>query len=125
MSERAWNMEGADRGRGAASAVYALYTVAPFTLGLLMLVGAVLAYGAKGGAEGVARPHLDRQIRLFWLVLVLMLPVLALRLIGFVPVLGLPFDALAWVIGGLISIWVVLSSVFGFMRLQGGRPPKG
>jgi uncharacterized membrane protein len=125
LSERAWDTDGADKGRAVASAVYALYTVAPFTLGLLTLLGAFLAYGAKGGAQGVVRAHLDRQTRLFWLVLVLALPVLLLRVVGFIPILGLPFDALAWVLGGLIAIWLVLSSVLGFLRLQSGRPPKG
>ena len=125
MSDRAWNSAEADSGRPIASAVYALYTVAPFTLGLLTLLGAFLAYRAKGEARGVVRAHLDRQTRLFWMVLVLAVPVLLLRVVGVIPVLGWPFDALAWVLGGLISIWLVLSSVFGFLRLQSGRPPKG
>ena len=125
MSDRAWDIAGADRGRTTASAVYALYTVAPFTLGLLTLLGAFLAHRVKGGAQGLVRAHLDRQVRLFWLVLVLAVPVLLLRVFGVIPVLGWPFDALAWVLGGLISIWLVLSSIFGFLRLQSGRPPKG
>jgi uncharacterized membrane protein len=125
VSDRAWDDAGADRGRTTASAVYALYTAAPFTLGLLTLLGAFLAYRVKGDARGVVRAHLDRQTRLFWLILLLVIPVLLLRLVGFIPILGWPFDALAFVLGGLISIWLVLSSVFGFLRLQSGRPPKG
>jgi uncharacterized membrane protein len=138
----------ADRAGGAdralALATYGMLIAAPFTLGLLALLAIIIAYLRRGGAEPLARGHYERQIRSFWMDLI----VLA---IGFIcgwgalgagigaalAASGLPVGnwnpvhigvgaivlALIWLgtwalgLGGL-----VLGSIFGAMRLASGRP---
>lgn len=111
-----------DGGRKAAAAVYVLFGLAPFTGGLTALAGYIVARAVRRDAEGSARDHLLRQGRLFWTGLVLILPVVVLSWIGEIPLLGIPFAFLGWVLGGLVAVWFVLASVFGFMRLRSSRP---
>ena len=117
-------MEGSagDQGRTAAGAVYILFILAPFTGGLTALVGWVVTLAARRGAAGAPREHMGRQARLFWTALILALPVLVLSLVGEIPILGIPFALLGWLLGGLIAIWFVLTSFFGLLRLQRGGP---
>ena len=95
--------------RGKAAAVWVLYLVALFT-GLTLIVGAVLAYVFRGSASPWLRTHYDRQIKLFWwgvfwvVIGVLTIPIL----IGFA-ILGL-----SW-------LWVLVRSVQGLLRVNGGR----
>ena len=56
----------ADDGRMAAIATWALYILSIPSFAVLVLIGLVIAYAARGSASGVARQHLDAQIRLVW-----------------------------------------------------------
>ena len=122
MSRGVEGSAGGDGGRTAAGAVYILFILAPFTGGLTALAGWIVTLAARRGAAGAPREHLGRQARLFWTALVLALPVVVLSLIGEIPILGIPFAFLGWVLGGLIALWFVLTSFFGLLRLQRGGP---
>ncbi len=113
------------QGRVPANAVYVLFLLAPFTAGLTALAGAVWAAKARGGASEPARAHLGHQLGLFWLGLVLALPIAVLSLIGKVPILGIPFGALGWLLGLLLAVWWLWKAGTGLLRMSGGRPPKG
>ena len=112
-------------GRTAASAVYVLYLLAPFTAGLTAIGGVVWAWNARGEAAEPARAHLGHQIGLFWLGLLWAVPIVVLGLIGEIPILGLPFGFLGWAIGGLVALWWLWRAGTGLLRVSGGRPPKG
>lgn len=122
MSDRA---DSSGLGRTAAGAVYVLFMLAPFTGGLTALAGWVVTLFTKAGAEAQPREHMNRQGRLFWTALILILPVALLSFIGEIPILGIPFAILGWVLGFLICAWFVLTSFFGLLRLQRGQPSKG
>jgi uncharacterized membrane protein len=117
--------ERAGRGLNAATAVYVLFLLAPFTGGLTALAGFILAVATRGDADARPREHLLRQGRLFWTGLLLALPVVILSWIGEVPILGIPFAFLGWVLGFLIAAWFVVTSFFGLLRLRSDRSPRG
>ena len=128
-----------------ALCTYGMLIAAPFTLGTLAILAILIAYVRRGGAEPLARGHYDRQIRTFWMDLI----VLGLGLICGWGALGaglgaalvaaglpLPGNWSAVHIGfgaiALGAIWLVLwamglggltlGSIFGAMRLASGRP---
>lgn len=113
------------QGRTVAAAVYILFMIGPFTGGLTALAGWIVTLFSKAGADGPPREHMGRQGRLFWTALILILPVAILSFIGEIPILGIPFAALGWVLGFLICVWFVLASFFGLLRLQRGQSPRG
>ena len=55
-----------DEGKVAALVTWALYILSIPSVGILVLIGLVVAYAARGNASNVARQHIDAQIRLFW-----------------------------------------------------------
>jgi uncharacterized membrane protein len=57
--------------RLAALTGYALMVVAPFTLNSLGLAAVAIGYARRGYADPLTRTHYDRQIRSFWLHLLL------------------------------------------------------
>jgi uncharacterized membrane protein len=111
-------------GRAAALAVYVLFVLAPLTVGLTALGGLLVALKARAGAADPARAHLGHQVGLFWLGLLWAVPLVVLGLFGAIPILGLPFDFLKWVLGGLVALWWWWRSGTGLLRLSGGRFPK-
>lgn len=134
---------GADR--ALALATYGMLIAAPFTLGLLAMLAIVIAYTRRGRAEPVARSHFERQIRSFWMdVIVLAIGFIcgwgalgagigaALAASGF-PMPGnwspAPIGLGAIVLGLIwLGTWglglggLVVGSIFGAMRLASGRP---
>jgi len=112
-------------GRIPATGVYVLFLLAPFTAGLTALGGAVWAWNARSRAELIPREHLGHQLGLFWLGLVLAIPIAIFGLIGEIPILGIPFALLGWVLGLLLAAWWLWRSLTGLLRVSGGRPPKG
>jgi uncharacterized membrane protein len=111
-------------GRTAASVVYVLFLLAPFTVGLTALGGLLVALKTRRDAADPPRAHLGHQVGLFWLGLLWAVPLVVLGLFGAIPILGLPFDFLKWVLGALVALWWLWRSATGLMRLSGGRFPK-
>jgi len=115
----------AGEGRVPALGVYVLFLLAPFTAGLTALGGAVWAWNARAGADLTPRAHLGHQLGLFWLGLVLALPIAIFGVIGKIPILGIPFAAVGWLLGLALAAWWLWRTVTGMLRLSHGRPPKG
>lgn len=111
-------------GRVPAGGVYILFLLAPFTIGLTALGGAVWAWKARPGADAVPRAHLGHQLGLFWLGLVLAIPIAFFSLIGEIPILGIPFAVVGWLLGLALAVWWLWRSLTGLLRLSHGRPPK-
>jgi uncharacterized membrane protein len=134
---------GADR--ALALATYGMLIAAPLTFGSLGFLAIAIAYIRRGRAEPLARGHFERQIRSFWMDLIVVA-------IGFIcgwgalgaglgallvawgfPLPGnwspVPFGLGAFVLGVIWAVtWglglggLVLGSIFGAMRLASGRP---
>jgi uncharacterized membrane protein len=115
-------------GRAPAGAVYILFMVAPFTGGLTALIGWLVGKASKGGADGPALQHLRRQGRLFWTALLWAIPIALLAFVGWltrIVLIGYPLGWIAAAAGFVLSAWFVLTSLFGLLRLQSDRPPRG
>ena len=116
------------RGRAPAGAVYVLFMLAPFTGGLTALIGWLVGKASKGGADGAALDHLRRQGWLFWTALLWAIPIAILGFIGWltrIVLVGYPIGWLAGAAAFILSAWFVLSSLFGLLRLQSDRSPRG
>jgi uncharacterized membrane protein len=124
---------------------YGCLFLATFTLGLLALVGVLIAYSRKNSADPVARSHFKKQIKAFWGDLVL---IVLGALAGYVAIAGglgtlvglsgvkLPggvtVETAGWTTIGLGIAWAVLwvwgflnliiGSLAGAARLAAGRP---
>ena len=113
-------------GKAAALVAWALYILSIPSANILVLVGLVVAYAARGQAVGVVRAHMDAQIQLFWSVfwwtvalwiLILISGVLSLVLIG------IPFLLLFIALWFLVSVWFTVKSVLGLLALLNDRAP--
>jgi uncharacterized membrane protein len=124
---------------------YGCLFLATFTLGLLALVGVLIAYSRSGSSDPVARSHFRKQIKSFWWDLVL---IVAGAIAGYVALAGglgtligmsgvkLPggvtVETAGWTTLGLGIAWAVLwiwgflnliiGSLAGAARLAAGRP---
>ena len=117
---------GQDDGKAAALVGWALYILSIPSANLLVLVGLVVAYAARGSASGLARQHLDAQIQLFWSVflwsviaiigVLVSIPLMIIG-VGFITIIVF---GLAWF---LISVWFTVKSIFGLINLLGDRAP--
>lgn len=113
-------------GKAAALAAWALYILSIPSANLLVIVGLVVAYAARGGATGVARAHIEAQIKLFWSVfwwsvvaivgIFISIPLMAV-LIGFLTVIVF---GLMWLV---ISVWFTMKSIMGIVALADDRAP--
>lgn len=124
---------------------YVCMFLATFTLGLLALVGVLIAYSRQGTADPVARSHFKKQIKSFWWDLVL---IVAGAVAGYIAIAGglgtliglsgvkLPGGVtvatagwmtlalgIAWAI---LWIWgflnLIIGSLAGAAKLAAGRP---
>ncbi|HYC69338.1 hypothetical protein [Brevundimonas sp.] len=115
-----------DDGKVAALVTWALYILSIPSVALLVPIGLVVAYVARGGATGVARQHIDAQIRLFWSTLMWTIVFSVLWLISLalsVIVIGIPFLFLFWGALFLLMVWFTVKSIFGLIALLGDRAP--
>lgn len=114
-----------EQGKTAALLTWLLYLISVPSAGLLLPVGLILAYVARGNAAGWVRGHLDKAVKVGWTAL--FWTIVAWVVFGFgvlttVVLVGFPIMGLAWLIGVVISIWLVLVSVLGFLRVLNERP---
>lgn len=112
----------AEEGRPAAAVVWILYILSIPSVGALMLVGLVVAYVARGSAQGWVRSHFDQQIRVFWQTFWWhVIPWLVIGLLCFV-LIGFLFLWVPAVISFILLIWIAVKGVFGLLALLQAKP---
>ena len=133
--------------RVLALGCYGLLIAAPFTLGLLAFLAVLIAYWRRGAADAFVRSHYQRQIRSFWIDLIVVALGVACAVGALATGVGavlfglsepttttpgtLPATlgavALALVCGALLLRGVgglVVGSALGAIRLASGRPAR-
>jgi uncharacterized membrane protein len=113
-------------GKGPALIAWGLYILSIPSANLLVLVGLVVAYASRASATGVARQHLDAQIRLFWSVFFWTIAcwiAIAVSIVASVVLIGIPFLILFGILWFLITVWFTVKSIFGLINLLGDRAP--
>ncbi|MEZ5995690.1 MAG: hypothetical protein R3C25_08035 [Hyphomonadaceae bacterium] len=114
-----------ERGRGAAFVVYVLYLMSIPSAGVLALIGLIVAYMGRGEAVGVARSHIEDQIRTWWIAFWWAIAIWIGYFVGgilTVVLIGIPIVMLAWLASFIVAVWFTLKSIFGFIALLDGRP---
>lgn len=118
-------------GKPAAMIVWVLYLLALPSANLLAIVGMLVAASARGGATGLARQHLDRQLKLFWTSAVINIVLTAICMVGIVS-LAMDLSQAAWllpltVVSGLaligLTLWFTVRSAIGALNLSRNRAP--
>ncbi len=140
-----------DTDRNLALLGYGLLFVAIFFAGITALVAVVLAYAVRDRAGPGVRSHLDGQIRIFWVGLVLTMLAVGTGVAGIVTLVGgaiaqgsdldmsdflttggfgmatailVAASAVLWI---LTALWALITPAIGFIRLatapSGGVTP--
>ena len=119
--------------------IYALYFIAPFTSGVTALIGVIMAHVLRSPGVTIAGSHLRFQIKVFWIALVMLVPVtlgLIFGLTSFVMELAGGADVTTmgldpWVIPAAVAavllavgstFWIWGASLFGILKLANNRP---
>lgn len=113
-------------GRVPALIAWALYILSIPSANVLVLIGLVVAYASRNSATGLARVHIDAQIRLFWSVffwtIACWIAIFVSALLSVI-IVGIPFLILFLILWFLISVWFTVKSIFGLIALLGDRAP--
>lgn len=112
-------------GKPAALVAWALYILSIPSANVLVLVGLVIAYAQRSSATGLARDHIEAQIRLFWSVFWWTIALWILIAISFAAsfvLIGIPFLLLFWALWFLLSVWFTVKSIFGLINLLQDKP---
>jgi uncharacterized membrane protein len=112
-------------GKPAALIAWGLYILSIPSANLLVLVGLILAYAARGSATGLARQHMDAQIALFWSIFwwtIVLWVLIAVSAVASIIIVGIPFLLLFLVLWFLLSVWFTVKSVLGVINLLQDRP---
>ena len=115
----------ASEGKPAALITWALYILSIPSVNVLVIVGLVVAYAARGSATGLARQHLDAQIVLFWSVFwwtIALWVLIAISAVASIVLIGIPFLLLFWLLWFLLSVWFTVKSVLGLIALLQDKP---
>ncbi len=112
-------------GKPAALIAWGLYILSIPSANVLVLVGLVVAYAARGSATGVARQHLDAQIGLFWSVFwwtIALWVLIGVSVFASLILVGIPFLLLFLALWFLLSVWFTVKSILGVLNLLADRP---
>jgi uncharacterized membrane protein len=109
-------------GKPAAAVAWLLYILSIPSANLLVIVGLLVAYAARSGATGVARQHLDTQIRFFWSVFWWTIGLWILMIVSFLSVIGILLGFVFLGLLFLLSLWFTVKSVLGLLNLLQDRP---
>ncbi|WP_395941883.1 hypothetical protein [Brevundimonas aurantiaca] len=112
-------------GKVGALIAWALFILSIPSANVLVLVGLVVAYVTRGTAAGVARQHIDAQIRLFWSVFWWTIAAwvgIFVSALASVVLIGIPFLLLFLLIWFLLSVWFTVKSVLGLINLLQNKP---
>jgi uncharacterized membrane protein len=109
-------------GKPAALIAWGLYILSIPSANVLVLVGLVVAYAARGSATGLARQHMDAQIALFWSVFWWTIALWVLIALSAVTIILIPLAIVFWLLWFLLSVWFTVKSVLGVINLLQDRP---
>ena len=112
-------------GKPAALIAWGLYILSIPSANILVLVGLVVSYAARGSATGVARQHMDAQIALFWSVFwwtIALWILIAISMALSIVLIGIPFLLLFGALWFLLSVWFTVKSILGVMNLLSDKP---
>ena len=113
-------------GKPAALIAWGLYILSIPSANVLVLVGLVVAYAARGSATGLPRQHIEAQITLFWSVFwwtIATWILIVISAFASIVLIGIPFLLLFLALWFLLSVWFTVKSVLGLLALLGDRPP--
>jgi uncharacterized membrane protein len=112
-------------GKVAALIAWALFILSIPSANVLVLVGLVVSYVARATAVGVARQHIDSQIRLFWSV-IWWTVALWIGVIISIPLTAIGIGIITGLLCGLalflLSVWFTVKSVLGLINLLQDKP---
>ena len=112
-------------GKVGALIAWALFILSIPSANVLVLVGLVVSYVARGSSSGVARQHIEAQIRLFWSVFwwtIVAWIGMAISGLASLILIGIPFFFLFLLMWFLLSVWFTVKSVLGLLALLAARP---
>ena len=112
-------------GKPAALIAWALYILSIPSANVLVLVGLVVAYAARGTATGLPRQHIEAQIALFWSVFwwtIALWVLIAISMAASIILIGIPFLLLFGALWFLLSIWFTVKSILGVVNLVSDKP---
>jgi uncharacterized membrane protein len=112
-------------GKPAAFIAWGLYILSIPSANVLVLVGLVIAYAARGTATGLARQHMDAQIALFWSVFwwtIALWVLIAISVFASFVLIGIPFLLLFLALWFLLSVWFTVKSILGVLNLLADKP---
>lgn len=116
----------AAEGKVPALIAWALFILSIPSANVLVLIGLIVAYASRASATGVARAHIEAQIRLFWSVfwwtIAAWVGIIISGLLSVV-LIGIPFLFAFLLFWFLISVWFTVKSVLGLLALLGDRNP--
>ena len=113
-------------GKPAALIAWGLYILSIPSANVLVLVGLVVAYAARGTATGLPRQHIEAQIALFWSVFwwtIATWVLIVISGIASIALIGIPFLFLFLAVWFLLGVWFTVKSVLGLVALADDRPP--
>ena len=116
----------AAEGKVPAMLAWALFILSIPSANVLVLIGLIVAYASRASATGVARAHIEAQIRLFWSVFWWTIAAwVGIIISGMLSVvlIGIPFLFAFLLFWFLISVWFTVKSVLGLLALLGDRNP--
>ena len=112
-------------GKPAALIAWALYILSIPSANVLVLVGLVVAYAARGTATGLPRQHIEAQIALFWSVFwwtIALWVLIAISMAASIVLIGIPFLLLFLALWFLLSVWFTVKSILGVLNLLSDKP---
>lgn len=116
----------ASQGKPAAAIAWGLYLLSIPSANLLVIVGLIVAYAGRDGATGVAREHIEAQIRLFWSTVWWTIGLwvgIAVGVVLTVIFIGLLFVLIFGAALLILHIWFTVKSALGLIALVQDRPP--
>jgi uncharacterized membrane protein len=110
-------------GKPAAIIAWGLYILSIPSANLLVIAGLIVAYAGRGSATGVAREHIEAQIRFFWSVFWWTIGLWIVTIVCFLTVILIPLGLVGLLLLFLLHVWFTVKSVLGLINLLSDRAP--
>ncbi|MDX2239033.1 MAG: hypothetical protein NW203_15830 [Hyphomonadaceae bacterium] len=129
MTEQSAGGPRASSGNLGAALVYGLYLLSIPSAAAFALVGVILAYVMRSEATGLARSHIEGQIKLWWTavwwaiglgLLTIVAWIFNVTIIGLI--IGIPLLGLIGIVGFVVFLWFTVMSGWGLLKLMNGEP---